>query len=69
MYCIVSPCTRHVLYCMPRYSVVYTTKHKIKWDDGDRDWNVDLVACNKCREWRFIQSGEDADEFLEEDSE
>ena len=46
-----------------------TTKHKIKWDDGDRDWNVDLMACSRCKEWRFVQSGEDASAFLEEDSE
>ena len=44
-----------------------TSKHTIKWDDGDRDWHVDLMACSKCKEWRFVQSGEDVNAFLDEE--
>ena len=39
----------------------------IEWDDGDANWVVDLMACRKCKEWRFIQDGEDKDVFLEEE--
>ena len=40
-------------------------KHTIKWADGDKPWVVNLMQCKKAAEWRFVQDGEDIDEFLE----
>ena len=42
-----------------------TKKHSIAWDDGDKDWVEDLMCCKRCKEWRFVQEGEDVDAFLE----
>ena len=43
-----------------------TKKHAIEWDDGGGDWEVDLMACRKCRGWRFVQPGEDKEAVLGE---
>ena len=40
-------------------------KHEIEWADGcAENWNENLLACKKVKEWRFVQDGEDIDEFL-----
>ena len=44
-------------------------KHTIEWDDGDRAWRVNLMACKKCKQWRFVQPDEDKHKFLEDEDE
>ena len=40
-------------------------EHTIEWKDGrSGNWSVNLMGCRKIKEWRFVQLGEDVDDFL-----
>jgi hypothetical protein len=39
-------------------------RHTIDWEDGSASWTDDLMRCKKIKEWRFVQDGEDVNDFL-----
>ena len=39
-------------------------RHTIDWEDGSASWTEDLMRCKKIKEWRFVQDGEDVNDFL-----
>ena len=54
-----------VMCCSVCDGYVYFSEHTIEWKDGrSENWSVNLMACRKIKEWRFVQPSEDVDEFL-----